>query len=158
MSRPNPVVEFPIWPDDPQVASLLDILRSALGRVTSLVDLTLLTVPAGHGVAAGATVSVAGTRRVINTADAAIDQARLIVHGVTAAGAAITIEVYDVTAAAVLCTTTVTVALGTNVGAWTALAPFNSDHTIELRVVGNGVNAQTLYSAELQLRTTRFTH
>jgi hypothetical protein len=135
------------------------MLRKALGKVTSLLDLTLLFSNVGVNVPLSATFTdIEGTHHSVNTADAGLDYARLIVKGNTAAGgAAITIQLYDATAAIVLCTVTVNVTNQLNTGAWTRIKPWNADHTIQLRVIGDNAKAQTLYNAHAQFNTLSFT-
>lgn len=151
-ARTNPVVDFPVVVTDPTLQAVLDVLRQAMGRLTPLLDLPLLIDHAGYTVAAGGLLTINGTYRTLNLADAGITQARLVVDGTTAAGGPITVDVYDATANVVLCSTTVTTTGGV-VGAWTLVKPRNTDHTFSFRVHGDGTNAQTLFAATLQLRT-----
>lgn len=151
-ARTNAIVDFPVVITDPEVQLLLDRLRDVLGRLTALLDVTLLLDPAGYVVTAGGLVTVPGTTRTFNLADAGITQARLVVDGSTAAAGPVTVDVFDTTTNTVLCSTTITTTGGV-VGAWTLVKPGNTDHAFALRVHGDGTNAQTLRSASLQLRS-----
>lgn len=155
--RTNPVVEFAH--DVSDHTKTLELLRRSLGKITAIADFTLLYANAGVNVPLSATFTdIEGTQHAINTADAGLDYARLVVKGNTAAGgAAITIQLYDATASVVLATTTVTTTNQLNTGAWTRIAPWNADHTIQLRVIGDNTKAQTLYNAHAQFATLNFT-
>jgi hypothetical protein len=150
VSRPNPVVSLDRRTPD----ELADVVERALGRVSALVSIPLLSVPAGHNVPAGGTVTIESTHRVINSADAQLNQCRLNVRGSTAAAGPITCQLYDLTSAVVLATVQITTVLGTRFGTWVTLSSlWNADHEVVLRVVGDTANAQTIYMAEAQFRT-----
>lgn len=156
MSRPAPIVEFHGRGIRSPMESLIPTLRAILGRLTSLVELALLSVPAGYAVAAGATTSLPGTKRLLNTADANLNQARLLVEGMTAAGT-VTAQLYDLTASAVLASVTLTNVNQLHDSGWVVVGLFNSDHQIEARIVGDSVNAQTIYGVSAHFRTTSVT-
>jgi hypothetical protein len=145
------IVELP-----PRLEDMQAVLRTALGRVTSVLDLGLLSANAGLTVTgtAGALV-LPGSYAALDAADAVLDQVRLVAHASTSAGTA-TLQLYDVTAGAVLCDVSLSGAAATQQGSWTRVAPWAIDHVVVLRVVGDGVATQTLYSVHAQFRTVRF--
>lgn len=153
MGRPiqSPVVTVPSSVDGMQTT-----VQRALGRVTSLLDLGLLSVNAGL-VVTGSLVGLVlpASYVVLDSADAALDQVRLVAHASVSAGTH-TVQLYDVTAAAVLCQLPISGAAATQIGAWTRMVPWATDHVVVLRVVGDGVATQTLYSAHAQFRTVQF--
>lgn len=148
-----PILDFPIplTSADRALQEALEILRIAEGHIHPLLDLTLCAQSSGQTItAAAAPGTTMNGAAVVDTSDISATQVRLIVTG-TGTGTA---EVYDATNATVLAS----VALNgtTAVGAWTSLVQKSNDRTLALRIVGNGVNSQTIYSAHAQLRTTRF--
>ena len=157
--RDQPVLELTQRFDqkDEKVRQLADVLKATSGKLTPIVDVALLHSNAGLVIAAGATVTVEGTYTSLDFLDANIDSARLIVRGKTAAGGPIAIQLYDVTNSVVLATTTVAAANATNVGSWTSVAAKSGERQLAIRVVGDSVNAQTLYSIHAQFYTQRFT-
>jgi hypothetical protein len=159
MSRSQPVVELTQRFDqgDEKVRQLIDVVKATSGKLTPILDVGMLHSNAGLVVAAGATVTVEGTHTSVDFLDAHIDTVRLIVRGKTAAAGPITLQLYDVTNSVALATVTVTTVNGTNVGAWTAVGDKAGEREIALRVVGDGANAQTLYSVHAQFYTQRFT-
>lgn len=152
-----PVLDLSIPTSDKTLRLIVDMVTASVGRVTDALDVAQLLVPAGHVVAAGATVSVPGTTFSLNLADSFIDQASLVIDGKTAAGGPIPCQLYDVTASQVIATVALTAVQGVRVGTWTNVQPVNAEHTFQLRVVGDSVNAQTLYSVHARFRTSRFT-
>ena len=153
MTRPNPILNFP----DDTLKGVVKRLQQTSGRLTPLNTVAHLRNTAGTVVAAGGTVVVEGTHNVLAAADALHNQCRLIVRGNSAAGSpAITVNLIDITNAnKVLASTTVVVALGTNIGAWTNVVPWNTDHVLAIQVVGDSVHAQTLYAVESHFRTVK---
>jgi hypothetical protein len=158
LSRSQPVIELTqrFGQDDERVRQLADVMKASTGKVTPILDVTMLHSVAGLVVAAGATVTVEGTHDSLDFLDANIDSARIIVRGKTAAAGPITLQLYDVTNNVVLATVTVTTATATQVGAWTSVARVAGERVIALRVVGDSANAQTLYSVHAQFYTQRF--
>lgn len=155
----QPILEFPIplhGTDEPLKVAL-EVLRAAEGHIHPLLDLSLLRETTGYGLtaAAAAGTAIPGTRAVADLAEISITDVRVIAHGIANTATA-TIQVYDVTNSLVLATLTLATALGTVTGAWTRLVPKVGDRTLELRVIGNAVNTQTLFSAHFQARTTSF--
>lgn len=153
MSRFDPVLDFPI-PLDTQDAALreaLEILRAAEGHLHPLLDLLVFFSPAGTTITAagGAGTTLNGTS-VVDAAEISLTQVRLVVTG-TGTGTA---QLYDTTNSTVLAS----VALNgtTATAAWASLAQVAGDRTLVVRIVGDGVASQTIYSAHAQFRTTRF--
>lgn len=158
MSRGRtPVVDFPVVNAGGELAQIADILRAALGRLTSLVAMPLLLDVGGVAFVAlgGAGSTVSGVRGAADLADATVDQVRVVVYGQTSAGAA-TVQIYDVTNSRVLCSVGITNALAINVGAWTRVSPIAGDAELSVRVIGDGAATQTLHNVTLQGRTSRF--
>ena len=158
MSRSQPVVVLTQRFDqaDERLRQLADVLTATSGKVTPILDSTLLFSNAGLVVAAGATVIVEGTYTSLDFLDARIDTVRLIVRGKTAAAGPITLQLWDVTNSVILATVTVTTTLATNVGTWTSVKAVAGERQLAIRVVGESVNAQTLYSVHAQFYTQRF--
>jgi hypothetical protein len=158
LSRQQPVIEITQRFDqkDERLRQFADLVQKTSGKLTPILDVTLQHSNAGLVVAAGATVTVEGTHSSLDFLDANIDSARLIVRGKTAAAGPITLQLYDVTNGVVLATVTVAVALATSVGAWTSVASVAGERVVALRVVGDGANAQTIYSCHGQFYSQRF--
>lgn len=156
--RSQPVVEFTqrFEQGDEKLRQIVDTLRATSGKLTPILDVAMLHSNAGLVVAAGATVTVEGTHSSLDFLDAHVDTVRLIVRGKTAAAGPISLQLYDVTNSVVLATVTVSTVNGTNVGTWTTVADKAGERELALRVVGDGANAQTLYSARFQAYTQRF--
>lgn len=156
--RQQPVVDFPIRFEqgEAHLRNVVDRLTGCLGKTVSIVDVCFISNNAGLVVAAGGTVTLAGSYLWLDLSDSNIDSARLIVRGSTAAAGPITLEAYDVTNSAVLCSVTVTTSLATNKGDWTRINEVGGEREIALRVVGDSANAQTLYSVHLQLQTVQY--
>jgi hypothetical protein len=157
LSRSQPVLELTqrFEQKDERVRQLADVLQRSSGKLTPILDTTLLH-STGLIVGAGATTTIEGTYTSLDFLDANIDTVRLLVRGKTAAAGPITLQLYDVTNSVVLATATVTTVNGTNVGAWTSVAAKAGERELAIRVVGDGVNAQTIYAIHAQLLTTRF--
>lgn len=150
MTRPNPILNFP----DATLSGIMKRLIQTSGRLTAINHIPLLRVTAGQNVPAGATVAIEGTQTVLNSHDALANHMRLVIRGKTAAAGPITCNVIDVTNSnKVLCSVTVTTTLAMQIGTWTRIVMWNVDHTLQLQVVGDSANAQTLYSVEIQSRT-----
>lgn len=158
MGRVQPVVEITQRLDvgDEKLRQIADVVKATSGKLTPILDVAHLHSNAGLVVGAGATVTVEGTHSSLDFLDANIDSARLIVRGKTAAAGPVTIQLYDVTNGVVLATVTVSTANGTNVGAWTSVASKSGERELAIRVVGDSVNAQTLYAARSQYYSQRF--
>lgn len=148
-----PVLDFPIPLSgmDRKLQEALEILRAATGHIHPLLDLALFWSPAGTTItaAAGAGTTLNGAA-VVDTAEISATQVRLIITG-TGTGTA---QLYDTTNSTVLSS----VALNgtTATASWASLTQVANDRTLRLRVVGDGVATQTIYSAHAQFRTTRF--
>ena len=151
MSRPGSVVDFPS--EDPR--SIADTLRATLGRMASLVSWLMYFNDAGLNVIAAASTDIAHSKENFDFADAGIDQLRVQVYGTTAGGAGIAVLVYDLTNNRELCRVALSPAAGLYVGDWTKIPAKGGDATLVARVLGDGVNAQTIYSVRVQARTTR---
>lgn len=151
MARSGPIVDFA----SETLGDLIQTLRGVLGRIASLVAWTMLEESVGFNVAAAVSTDIAFTAESFELADAGVDQMRVQCYGKTAAGAGIAVLVYDLTNARELCRVALTAALQLNVGAWTKVPAKGSDATLIVRVLGDNVNAQTLYSVRVQARTTR---
>lgn len=151
MTRPGSVVDFPS--EDP--SAIVQTLRGTLGRVASLVSWLAYFNDAGLNVIAAASTDIAHSKESFDFADAGIDQLRVQVYGSTAGGAGIAVLVYDLTNNRELCRVALSPAAGLYVGAWTKIPAKGSDAVLVARVLGDGVNAQTIYSVRVQARTTR---
>lgn len=131
--------------------NLVDTLQQVMGRLTALVDLTLLSDAAGFAVAAGGVTTLPGGR-LVNLADANLTEARLLVDGTTTGGT-IAVELMNVGTGAVIAS--VNIGSGLVAGAWAPVhAPQNSDTTLTARVQGDGSASQTLYLVAVQFRTS----
>lgn len=159
VSRTQPVIELTqrFEQKDEKVRQLADIVKRTAGKLTPIMDVSMLHSNAGLVVAAGATVTVEGTHTSLDFLDANLDTVRLVVRGKTAAAGPITLQLYDLTNSVVLATVTVTTTLATQVGAWTNISPVAGERELAIKVVGDSANAQTLYSARAQFNTTRVT-
>lgn len=148
--RSGAIVEFPVVVRDPELQAVLDTLQAALGRLSPLVHITLLTDQAGYAVPVAAPTQLIGSVH-LNTADAGLTQVRM---GVGTDGPSdMTIDLFDATAGAVLLTMTATPTQN-NLSPWTALTPWNDDHQLYARVHTDGTTAWTLHRVFLQFRTT----
>ncbi len=157
--REQPVVDFTERPTDPIVRRILDRLQGVLGRLVACADVALLLATGGYtatNAASGAGTALTFTRTAIDVADSGADQARVVVRGKNSAAGTVTVQVYDVTRAAVVCTVAVVDGTeGTFVGAWASLVAVGGDQEFEVQVVGDGVWDPVLYAVHLQLRTLR---
>jgi len=148
-----PVLDIPT---DTPASDAVASLKAALGHVTPLVDLCIVTANGRTLVAAGgAGTTVNDGTAVVDLSEASIDEARLIAHGNGGGGTA-TLQAYDSTGSRVLCAATLPSASGLAIGAWTQVPPASGDRTIQLKVIGDAVKTQTLNSVRLQLRTVKF--
>lgn len=130
---------------------MTDLLRQYMGRLTPIVDITLLSETNGLPVAAGGDTLIPGVR-LLNLADANLSQARLVVDGTTTGGT-IVVDVFDPTANTVVAS--VTMGAGAVAGGWTVVAAqHNRDTTLQLRVHGDGTHTQTLFLVAIQFRTS----
>ncbi len=159
MSRKDPVADFGLRPDAGPLRGVLDILHALFGKVVSLGVIALLLEIGGHTVtnaAASAGTALTKTRTTIDFQDAGVDSVRLVVRGENSASGSVTVQLYNVTTSAAMCTATLTNASEqTNEGAWTVFAPNGGDEEIEVRVIGDGVFDPILYAVHLQIRTVQ---
>lgn len=148
-----PVLDFPIPLDsaDRALQEALEILRASAAQIHPLLDLTLCAQSSGQTITAatGAGTTVNGAA-VLDTSETSLTQVRLIVTG-TGTGTA---QLYDLTNAAAL--TTVALNGTTAIGSWVPFIQKAGDRTLSLRIIGDGVASQTIYSAHAQFRTTSF--
>ena len=155
----QPVVEFPLplHGVDRPLQEALELLRAAEGHLHPLLDLSLLCSTGGYTLTAatGAGTAVPGTRAVADLGEISITDVRVVADGIANVVAA-TVQVYDVTNGLAIATLPLGTASATVAGAWTRLVPKANDRTLELRVIGNGTNTQTLTAAHFQARTTSF--
>lgn len=153
----TPVLEFsqPLSTTDGALRDALDALRAAIGHVTPLADLVFLQNHAGLSVTA---VAAPGTslkpQLALNHSEFAAGEVRLQVHG----GGACTVQLYDVTNSKVVASLTLTATNQLYDSGWITLPAIDvgRERTLEARIVGDGVTAQTLHGIRAQLRTTRF--
>lgn len=161
-ARRAPVVEFPvpIGPASAAVVPVLDVLREALGRVTSILDTLLQLDAAGLAVTAagGAGTLIAGTQTALDFEDGKLDSFRVVVYGSSTASNC-DVVVQDVTdsPAVELCRVTLPTVAGRVVGDWTQLGRRpQGARSIEARTIGNGVANQVLTNVHLHARTVHF--
>lgn len=157
--REAPVLTFTERPEPGITRRIIDVLQAVFAKEVSIVDFCLLLDLAGHTVtdaAGGAGTALPTTRTKLDFADAGIDSVRVVVRGKNSAAGSVTVQVFDVTNTALLCTAVLTgVADQTADGAWTRLVPKGGDAEIEIRVVGNAVDDPVLYAVHFQARTTQ---
>lgn len=150
-TRQAPVVElsFPAGTDQ-QLAAALDLIRGAIGRVSQPWDLCLVAEPNGYTLTAagGAGTAIPGATVKINFADMAADEVDLQVSG-TGTG---TVALLD--GATTLASVALTGSLATS--GWTRLAPASGDRTLTVKVIGNGVDSQTITGVHVRLRTNTY--
>lgn len=155
-----PVLNFtrPIGLEQEPLAEAQRTMESALGRVVPLIDVTLLSVNAGLGVvgAAGAGSLLPAGYTILDLEDAFCDQARLVVYGTNSTSTLRTVLVRDATNAVDLVSVEIDDSAVVRKSDWAAVTPFSGDRVLELRVVGDGAETQTIYSVHLQLRTIQF--
>lgn len=157
--RAEPVVNFTDRPEPGPVRRIMDVLQALLGKVESLVDVTLLHEAAGYTVtnaAGGAGTSLAFSQLSMHFADAGVDNVRVLVRGNNSGGGSVTVTVHDVTNNVELARVTVTGATpATYAGDWTAIRPTGSEQVIEVRVIGNAADDPVLFNVHLQGRTVQ---
>lgn len=155
--RTAPVVEFPFNIHDPDLGNVTDILKVALGFVTSLVTLALLLSNTGIVFTAvgGAGTTVLSGVTSIDFEDALIDDVRLILYGSHSTGFQSKATIYDVTDSKQLASVDLPAVAGLVVGEWTKISASAGDHQLELRLIGDGADGQTIYNVTLQCRTTQ---
>lgn len=157
--RVEPIFDIPVRLTDElrPLEKTLEALRATMGRVTSIQDVLMFFNTSGSGTVGatdpGTTVVSAIAR--IDFADALIDSARLYVRAQNSAATSRVIRVYDTTNSVVIADVPITNTLQVYVGNWTPVAFKGGDRALEVRIIGNGAETQTLYSAHLQLRTAR---
>ena len=148
-----PILDFPIplTSADRALQEALEILRASTCQVHPLLDLLLCAQSSGQTITAatGAGTTVNGAA-VLDTSETSLTQVRLIVTG-TGTGTA---QLYDLTNSLAL--TTVALNGATAIGTWVAFTQKALDRTLSLRIIGDGVASQTIYSAHAQFRTTAF--
>jgi hypothetical protein len=166
--RPEPVVKLPQRITG-ELGGIGRALEDVLGKTVSFSNITLLREANGFTVtdaAGGAGTALTVTRSKCNFGDAGVDSVRVVVRGKNSGAGSVTVQVYDVTNSAVLCTTVVTgTTEQTATGLWTRLASgitiagepavTGEDQEVEVRVVGNAADDPILYAVHLQLRTTQ---
>jgi hypothetical protein len=157
VNRKEPVVVFGERPADAATQRVLDTLGRTIGKLTSLVDVCLLSAPAGHVVtdaASGAGTALTVTRTQLDFADAAIDSVRLVVRGQNSAAGSVVIQVYNVTQSMVMATATIT---GTSEqiadSGWWVFRPVGGDEVIEVHVQGDDAADPMLFNVHMQGRT-----
>ncbi len=160
MSRKDPVISISARPPAGSPArQIMDVLHALFGKVVSLGTVALLLEIGGHTVTnavAGAGTALTKTRTTVYFEDAGVDSVRLLVRAENSASGSVTVQLYDVTASAVIATATVTNASEqTADSGWTVYAPGSGDVEIELRVVGDGVFDPILYGAHMHMRTVQ---
>ncbi len=159
MSRKDPVVDFGLRPEPGPLRRVLDILHALFGKVVSLSVVALLLEIGGHTVTnavSGAGTALTKSRTTIDFQDAGVDSVRLIVRGENSASGSVTVQLYNVTTSAAMCTATLTNASEqTDEGAWTVFTPNGGDEEIEIRVVGDGAFDPIIYGVHLQMRTVQ---
>ena len=157
VARTQPVVEITQRFDekDEKTRQIADVLKATAGKITPILDTTLLH-STGLIVGAGGTTTIEGTHTSLDFLDANLDTVRLLVRGKTAAAGPITIQLFDLTNNVVLATATVTTSLATQVGAWTSVTAKPGERELAIKVVGDSANAQTLYAIHMQAYTARF--
>lgn len=154
--RDTPVVEFDQRPEDGALRRVLDTLRAVLGKIESLVDVAMYLNPAGF--VTGAAVAWPGTfllmQTEVDTADAGVNQARLIVHYTGGGGAAYLI-LFEADAAEEIAAVSVASAVeDQGAGDWRSFVPSGKDQRYQVRLVGAG-ETPTLYSVHAQFRTVK---
>lgn len=145
--------QLPLGP----VREALELLRSILHRVTSIVEFPLILDTGGvtfTNAAVSPGSALATTRDGIDFVDAGLDQVRCVVYGNNSAAGTVEVTVYDVTDAVELCRVQLSGATpALYVGEWTSIDPTAGDHTVEVRVIGDGVFDPVVYRVSLQGRT-----
>lgn len=152
--RTGPIVDFPYT----DAAAIIERLRATLGRLTALFSLTLLAeTSSGTAIAAAASTDLPTTSTTVDLDDAGVDQVRVHAYAGTTGGAGIAVLVFDSTNGRELCRVAITAGANLYTGDWTPVPPVGGDAVLKVRVLGNGVNTQTLYNVRLEGRTTKFT-
>lgn len=153
------VAEFAERLEPGPLRRVIDWLRTILGKMASLVDVSLLHSDAGITVtnaATGAGTSLTSSRVLLDMADAGADQARVVVRGKNSGAGSVQIVAYDVTNSVELARVAVTGTTETTyAGAWTSFKPTGIDQEVELRVIGDGAFDPVLFRVSLQLRTLK---
>lgn len=149
------VIDFPVpfRAIDPSAVAALDVLRAAVGRVSSLLTIPLVLSETGVAkVAAAGGTAFTQSQDTLDLDDALIDQVRLTGYG-GSSGAGDSLRVKQ--GATVLCTAPLAASAALFVGAWTVVELPAADVSYVLEAVGNGARTQTIYRAVLQVRTLR---
>lgn len=89
----------------------------------------------------------------IDFEDCLVDDVRVVLYGSHNTGFASQVTIYDLTDGKELCRAAIPAVLSFVFGDWVRISPSAGDHELELRVIGDGVDVQTLYSVHLQCRT-----
>ncbi len=157
--RKEPILDFAARPEPGPLKEVVDVLTRTIGRTVAIGTVPMLTEVGGHVVTDAATTpgtALAFTRTFIDLADAGVDNLRLVVRAKNSVAGSVTVQLYDVTSSVVLCTVVVTGTTETTyAGAWVTVVPGSDDRELELRVVGDGAADPTIYTAQLQMRTTQ---
>jgi hypothetical protein len=159
-ARRQPVMEFPLPLSQAsfEVGQALDLLREAIGRASSLVDVLMLLDQAGVVLTAagGAGDELAGTGTTLDFEDAKVDTFRVVAYGgADAEGSVLVLR--DVDDDRELCRVDIPDSVGRMTGEWIFLpVALSGERSIEARVIGDGAIEQTLHNVHLQARTTHF--
>lgn len=157
-ARKEPVVVFGERPGSPELQRILDTLSRVLGKISALVDITLLNIVTGYPVtnAAADPGTALATRTELDFLDAGIDSVRMIVRGQNSTAGSVTVQVYNTTQSLVMASCTLTgVAMQTAKSDWLVFTPVGGDEAVEVRVLGDGAMDPTLFNVHLQGRTVK---
>lgn len=152
MKREAPVVDFPMSLD-PQAQSIADIVKRSSGFVSSLVDIFLGGSAAAVHAAGSPGATIDSSVVSIDFEDCLIDDIRVVVYGSHDTAFAAQVTIFDVTDGIELTRVALPPTPSLVAGEWTRITPSAGDHRIELRVIGDGADAQTIFSAHFQGRT-----
>jgi hypothetical protein len=151
MSRARDITRIPTVRDASArtLESIADVLRSVVGRASSLVCVPLVGSTRTTVASSAPGTRIVGSGTACEIADALLQQWRLICEAEATPGA--TVELVDVSAGVVLARVALTTA-GVHRGEWETTpiaAPI--DHVLEARAVGTGVC--TIHALTAQART-----
>lgn len=157
--RTEPIANFDVGQPPGPLQLVTDLLHALFGKVTCLTVVTLLADTVGVTVtnaATGAGTALTTTRTTIDFEDAGVDSVRIIVRGENSGVGDVTVQLYNVTTSAAICTATVTDATEqTADSGWQVFSPNGGDEEVEVRVIGDGAFDPILYSVHLQMRTVQ---
>lgn len=136
-----------------EFAAARETLTGSIGLATSFASVPLVLSETGVGiVAASGGTPYVQSNTTVNLEDARINQVRLVARA-GSSGAGDSLRVMD--GATALCSVSLGASVANITGAWTVIKPSGGDRALVLQAVGNGSRTQTVYHAELQLRTLR---